>query len=86
MNNFYFCKNYCNIFSGFYWKNDGNSGKACDGESPDIRHNGYGEWAAEFFDNLNIETAYIAEASFEGLGDVKSINILFSLKQKYFRR
>lgn len=38
-----------------------------DGSTPDIKSEGYGEWAAEVLDMLNIGKAYIAGASFGGL-------------------
>lgn len=38
-----------------------------DGNTPDIHSPGYGEWAAEVLDKLNIERAFIAGASFGGL-------------------
>lgn len=38
-----------------------------DGNTPDIRSAGYGEWAAEVFERLNIHRAIIAGASFGGL-------------------
>ncbi|HRI59456.1 MAG TPA: alpha/beta hydrolase [Saprospiraceae bacterium] len=38
-----------------------------DGDTPDIHSLGYGEWAAEVFDQLNIQHAFIAGASFGGL-------------------
>ncbi|SMD34668.1 Pimeloyl-ACP methyl ester carboxylesterase [Reichenbachiella faecimaris] len=38
-----------------------------DGNTPDIRSNGYGVWASEILDQLNIDQAYIAGASFGGL-------------------
>ena len=38
-----------------------------DGETPDIHSLDYGIWAAEVFDKLNIEKAYVAGASFGGL-------------------
>ena len=38
-----------------------------DGNTPDITSSGYGEWASEVFDQLNIEKAYVAGASFGGL-------------------
>ncbi len=38
-----------------------------DGATPDIKSMNYGIWAAEVFDRLNIDSAYIAGASFGGL-------------------
>jgi pimeloyl-ACP methyl ester carboxylesterase len=38
-----------------------------DGNSPDIKSIGYGEWASEVFEKLNLTKAYIAGASFGGL-------------------
>lgn len=38
-----------------------------DGNTPDIKSSGYGEWAAEVLDKLNIQSAFIAGASFGGL-------------------
>jgi pimeloyl-ACP methyl ester carboxylesterase len=38
-----------------------------DGATPDIHSLGYGEWAAEVFDLLKIDQAFIAGASFGGL-------------------
>lgn len=38
-----------------------------DGNSPDIKSPGYGEWAAEVFDKLNLKSAFVAGASFGGL-------------------
>lgn len=38
-----------------------------DGDTPDIHSLGYGEWAAEVLDKLNIQSAFIAGASFGGL-------------------
>nr|WP_294949143.1 alpha/beta hydrolase [uncultured Mucilaginibacter sp.] len=38
-----------------------------DGQTPDIRSEGYGEWASEVLDKLNISKAYVAGASFGGL-------------------
>jgi pimeloyl-ACP methyl ester carboxylesterase len=38
-----------------------------DGNTPDINSLGYGEWALELFDQLHIEKAYVAGASFGGL-------------------
>ena len=38
-----------------------------DGNTPDIKSNGYGEWAAEVLDKLNIKHTHIAGASFGGL-------------------
>lgn len=38
-----------------------------DGNSPDIKSLGYGEWAAEVFDKLNLKSAFVAGASFGGL-------------------
>jgi pimeloyl-ACP methyl ester carboxylesterase len=38
-----------------------------DGDTPDIHSPGYGEWAAEVFDKLNIQSAVVAGASFGGL-------------------
>lgn len=38
-----------------------------DGVTPDIHSLGYGEWAAEVFDQLKIDQAFIAGASFGGL-------------------
>ena len=38
-----------------------------DGNTPDIKSSGYGEWALEVFDQLRIEKAYVAGASFGGL-------------------
>jgi pimeloyl-ACP methyl ester carboxylesterase len=38
-----------------------------DGYSPSIRNLDYGKWGAEVFEKLNIESAYIAGASFGGL-------------------
>lgn len=38
-----------------------------DGNSPSIKSLGYGKWGAEVFEKLNIESAYIAGASFGGL-------------------
>jgi len=37
------------------------------GDSPDIRSLDYGKWAAELFDALNLDAAFIAGASFGGL-------------------
>ena len=37
------------------------------GATPDIHSSGYGEWAAEVLDELNIPSAFIAGASFGGL-------------------
>src|SRR5258708_3762562 len=37
------------------------------GNTPDIKLAGYGEWANEIFDKLNIQSSYIAGASFGGL-------------------
>jgi len=38
-----------------------------DGETPDIRSLDYGTWAVEVFDQLHIERAFVAGASFGGL-------------------
>lgn len=38
-----------------------------DGNTPDIRSAGYGEWALEIFDQLSVKQAWIAGASFGGL-------------------
>jgi pimeloyl-ACP methyl ester carboxylesterase len=38
-----------------------------DGNSPSIKSLEYGHWGSEVFDKLNIDTAYIAGASFGGL-------------------
>ncbi len=38
-----------------------------DGNTPDIKSLGYGEWATEVLDALQLETAFIAGASFGGL-------------------
>lgn len=38
-----------------------------DGNSPDIKGLGYGEWAVEVLNGLNIEKSYVAGASFGGL-------------------
>lgn len=38
-----------------------------EGATPDIKSTGYGEWAAELFDQLKIEKAFVAGASFGGL-------------------
>jgi pimeloyl-ACP methyl ester carboxylesterase len=38
-----------------------------DGATPDIHSLGYGEWASEVFDQLKIDRAFIAGASFGGL-------------------
>ena len=38
-----------------------------DGNTPDINSLGYGEWAAEVFEKLNVAKAYVAGASFGGL-------------------
>lgn len=38
-----------------------------DGNTPDIKSNGYGEWASEVLDKLNIKQTLIAGASFGGL-------------------
>ncbi len=38
-----------------------------DGDTPDIRSAGYGEWALEILDQLRVEKAYLAGASFGGL-------------------
>lgn len=38
-----------------------------DGHSPDIKSNGYGEWATEVLDQLHIDSTFIAGASFGGL-------------------
>ena len=38
-----------------------------DGNTPDIKSSGYGEWALEVFDQLNVEKGYVAGASFGGL-------------------
>ncbi|WP_430401724.1 alpha/beta fold hydrolase [Fluviicola sp.] len=38
-----------------------------DGETPDIKSLDYGHWAAEVFDHLHIDKAFIAGASFGGL-------------------
>jgi pimeloyl-ACP methyl ester carboxylesterase len=42
-----------------------------DGNSPDIRSVGYGEWASEVLSKLNIKRAFIAGASFGGLIGLK---------------
>ncbi len=44
------------------------NGQPClsDGNTPDIRSTGYGEWAAEVLKTLNIEKAVVAGASFGG--------------------
>ncbi len=44
------------------------NGQPClsDGNTPDIRSAGYGEWAAEVLTTLNIEKAVVAGASFGG--------------------
>ncbi len=38
-----------------------------DGKSPDIKSLGYGEWASEVLNKLNIQNAFVAGASFGGL-------------------
>jgi pimeloyl-ACP methyl ester carboxylesterase len=38
-----------------------------DGNSPDIKSTGYGEWAREVFEKLDLLNAYVAGASFGGL-------------------
>ena len=38
-----------------------------DGDTPDIKSTGYGEWATEILDHLKIEKAFVAGASFGGL-------------------
>ena len=38
-----------------------------DGDTPDIHSSGYGQWAAEVFDKLGIQSAVVAGASFGGL-------------------
>lgn len=38
-----------------------------DGSTPDINSPGYGEWASEVFEKLNVASAYVAGASFGGL-------------------
>lgn len=38
-----------------------------DGSTPDVKSTGYGEWAAEVLDQLKIEKAFVAGASFGGL-------------------
>jgi len=38
-----------------------------DGNTPDIKSSGYGEWAKDILDKLKIEKTYIAGASFGGL-------------------
>lgn len=38
-----------------------------DGDTPDIKTLGYGEWASEILDQLKIEKAFVAGASFGGL-------------------
>ncbi|HEY5824872.1 MAG TPA: alpha/beta fold hydrolase [Cyclobacteriaceae bacterium] len=38
-----------------------------DGNTPDINSLGYGEWASEVLEMLNIDTTYVAGASFGGL-------------------
>ncbi len=42
-----------------------------DGDTPDIHATGYGVWAAEVMNKLNIEKAYVAGASFGGLVAMK---------------
>lgn len=37
------------------------------GSSPDIKGLGYGQWASEIFEQLKIDSAYVAGASFGGL-------------------
>jgi len=38
-----------------------------DGNTPDIKSVGYGQWASEVLDQLKVEQAYVAGASFGGL-------------------
>lgn len=38
-----------------------------DGNTPNIKSLGYGEWASELFEKLNIQQAFVAGASFGGL-------------------
>jgi pimeloyl-ACP methyl ester carboxylesterase len=38
-----------------------------DGATPDIKGNGYGEWASELMEKLGIEKSFVAGASFGGL-------------------
>ena len=42
-----------------------------EGNTPDIKSLGYGEWAAEVLDQLKIEKAFVAGASFGGLVGMK---------------
>ncbi len=42
-----------------------------DGNSPDINGLDYGHWANEVFNSLNIESAYVAGASFGGIVSMK---------------
>jgi esterase/lipase len=39
----------------------------CEGNTPDIKGNGYGHWAKEIVDNLGLEKVFVAGASFGGL-------------------
>jgi pimeloyl-ACP methyl ester carboxylesterase len=63
-----------------------------DGYSPSIKNLDYGKWGAEIFEKLNIESAYIAGASFGGLVCMKislvipeKIKIVFLLNPGCFR-
>ena len=42
-----------------------------DGKTPNIKSNGYGEWATEVMDLLKIKSAYVAGSSFGGLVTMK---------------
>lgn len=52
-----------------------------DGSTPDIKTMGYGEWASEVLDKLNIKRAFIAGASFGGLIAMK-LSLVAPLKVK----
>ena len=53
-----------------------------DGNSPGIKGDGYGRWAAEVFEQLSIKRAIIAGASFGGLVCLKLCLVASSLVEK----